>query len=475
LSLGEIVLDVGIAFFDVHDEVVVYHIKMKGKKVIVWGLGRSGEAAAIFCLNAGAQVLLVERDGREKIELLLQTNLKGAEFCEQKDLDPKLHVDEIIISPGISRQIPELRPFIQRNISVVNEIELAHRRWREESRGPIVAITGSNGKTTTVHMVHQLLEAHGKKVFLGGNVGIPFCEFFNKGLDAECAVLELSSFQLESLFEFHSEVRVILNLSFTHGERYKDLEGYGLAKLRLSHNPKKNDLFIVGEFEENALEVERASIKKEFQFLNIPTSQDIHQQLNSELDLEKFRPVGEHNLSNLWVAIKVCESLFELKTEVVQLFVENFQGPEHRLEVILKTDSRWILNDSKSTNWTSTLVALRACRFAPRPLALVLGGQKRGENDSILPYFSAISQYVDEIILIGESGQSIFHELKALNYSQLKYSYFSNLSEMAENCLTKKENLGFIFSPAFPSFDQYKNYEQRGADFKAIIKDFIVD
>jgi UDP-N-acetylmuramoylalanine--D-glutamate ligase len=252
------------------------------------------------------------------------------------------------------------------------------------------------------------------------------------------------------------------------------LEDYGLAKLRLRRNPSKNNLFIVGEFEKNVLDVERASIKREFTFLNIP-AQDIYESLGTELDLNKFKPVGEHNLSNLWVAIKVCESLCDLKTRAVQHFLENFQGPEHRLEPIVKTDLRWILNDSKSTNWASTLVALRACRFAPRPFALVLGGQKRGENDSILPYLSTISEYVDEIILIGESGESIFYELKSLQYSDLKYSYISSLLQMTEEYLTKRVNLGLLFSPAFPSFDQYKNYEERGTDFKSIIKSFVIN
>lgn len=448
---------------------------MKGKKIIVWGLGRSGEAAAQFCLKAGAEVLLVDRELHEKTQQDLKTTLAGASFCLQEELAPDTEIDEIILSPGIPREIPALAPFLNRKIPVLNEIELAHRRWRQESRGPIIAVTGSNGKTTTVHMIHELIKAYGEKVFLGGNVGIPFCEFFNQGLDARVAVLELSSFQLESLFEFKAEVRVILNLSFTHGERYKSLDQYGRAKLRLALNPQEKDAFILGGFESQALHDEREKLALNFDIFNIPEASVIDQQLRSQFELEKFRPVGGHNLSNLWVATKSCELLGLCDSKATQSFIENFNGPEHRLEPLVKTESQWILNDSKSTNWTSTLTALKACESAPRPLALILGGQKRGENDSIAPYLETISKFVDEILLVGESGALIFEELKSKTPKALSSRYFKNLSELVKEVSSDAKTLSLIFSPAFPSFDQYKNYEYRGVDFKALVDEHLRD
>lgn len=462
-----------VTFFDVQHELVVYHKWMKEKKIIVWGLGRSGESAAEFCLKAGADVILVDQKLSTRVESLLQSKLRGARFCQQDLLQTDLVVDEIVLSPGIPRDLPKLTTFIQQKVSVINEVELAYRRWRRESRGPIVALTGSNGKTTTVHMIDELLKSHGVSSFLGGNVGTPFCEVFNQNIKASCAVLELSSFQLESLFEFKAEVRVILNLSYTHAERYPCLEDYARAKLRLAKNADSKDLFICGPFQDDILREERQNFSKDFIKREIPEAKVIKPLLEKKLNLKNFKPVGEHNLSNLWVAIKVCEFLGHAKAGPTQHFIETFQGPEHRLQALVKNKSIWVLNDSKSTNWASTLTALKSCKSAPSPLALILGGQKRGDNDSILPFIENLSSYVEQLYLIGESGQKHYDELVKHGLEGVRFAYFPDLESLIKE-VSKTFSIGsLVFSPAFPSFDQYQNYEERGEHFKALVTKYL--
>lgn len=441
---------------------------MRGQTLLVWGMGRSGLSSVEYALSLGAQVIAVDKTRPAQFDTVVFQS-ERLQFVEQSELltQQKLceKVDLIILSPGIARELPELAPFHQRGIPVVNEIELAHQRWREHAMGPVVAITGSNGKTTTTTMVAELLSMYGKKVFAGGNLGIPFVEVFNKNLEADIAVLELSSFQLESLETFQAEVRVLLNLTFTHGERYSSMDDYAKAKFRLDQNLSAQDLLITPSRGHCPQVDEWLSGMDHSRTLALPSFAAINEQLNELYDMSAFKLPGEHNLANLWVTLEIAKALGFENQEVNQRFINEFSGVKHRLQVLRKSIDQLILNDAKSTNWDATLTALATAVKEARPLTLILGGQTRGHNDAITPYWPRMKNTIDHLLLIGHSREQLYSEIQRLGSGNVTLEVFETLKEAVEFYCKQVKKGTLLFSPAFPSFDQYLNYEQRGADF----------
>lgn len=437
---------------------------MRGQTILVWGMGRSGLASVEYALSLGADVLAVDRQRPVEFDTVIFQS-ERLSFCPQDQLTGQEKADLIILSPGISREISELQPFLKRGIRAVNEIELAHRHWREQALGPIVAITGSNGKTTTTTMVQELLKLYGKKVFAGGNLGTPFVEVFNKSLDVEIVVLELSSFQLESLETFQAEVRALLNLTFTHAERYRNMDDYAQAKFRLQQNLSADDLFITPGFGHCAQVDEWLSQLDHGRVLSIPKTQEVKAELERDYDLSGFKLPGDHNLLNLWVAIQIARSLSLENKEINQRFIDQFSGVKHRLQVLKRSDDQLILNDAKSTNWDATLNALATAVKEVRPLTLILGGQPRGHNDSITPYWPRMKNTIDQLILVGASRDTLYQEVKELGLGNVSVEVFEKIEQAVEFYFKQIKKGTLLFSPAYPSFDQYKNYEFRGADF----------
>lgn len=437
---------------------------MRGQIILVWGMGRSGLSSVEYALNRGDEVIAVDRQRPVEFDTVVFQS-ERLSFIAQDDVLGTEKVDLIILSPGIPRELPQLKPFLDRSIPVVNEIELAHAQWREEARGPVLAITGSNGKTTTTTMIAELLKMYGKKVFAGGNLGIPFVEVFNKKLDSEIALLELSSFQLESLENFQAEVRALINLTFTHGERYSQFSDYAQAKFRLAQNLSADDLFIVpGRGHDSEVDDWLSSLDHG-RLLSIPSIETIKNSLEARYDLAKLKVPGEHNLSNLWVAFEMVKALGLDNKEVNQKFINEFSGVKHRLQVLGRSEQRLILNDAKSTNWDATLTALATAVPEVRPLVLILGGKTRGHNDAISPFWPRMKNTIDHLLLIGESRHALYKEVQELGTGNVSIETFATIGEAVDFYFLQIQKGTLLFSPAFPSFDQYKNYEERGADF----------
>ena len=265
----------------------------------------------------------------------------------------------MVLSPGIPRTHPVVQKVLASGGEVISEIELGYRHWKSK----VIALTGTNGKTTTVSLLDSIFNHAGVKVFTGGNIGIPFCDGVLdqlQGKEFDVALLELSSFQLESMDTFRPHIAAILNLSMSHGERYQNLESYREAKFHLMDKMTSEDiLFCAKELEDD---LPAGSYQTQF----------IEENEELALELESFLQIpGQHNLLNLAFA-QVLGKTYGLNTEQMKRGVREFRGVPHRLE---KLDCQQIIyNDSKSTNWIATYTALSAVE---KPINLILGGQLR--------------------------------------------------------------------------------------------------
>ncbi len=438
---------------------------LRKAKIGIFGLGVTGRSAFTLCQALGCKTVVVN----QQVE-----TLEGQyEFFSQNDPSASAALascDLVLLSPGIPRDHEVLGLTHEKSIPVWNEIELSFRilskvfpltKW--------LAITGTNGKTTTVTMLAQMLEADEQHYFVGGNIGTPLSElclkYVNNELDEDnfpqSIVLELSSFQLESLDQFRPHGSAILNISASHGERYKRVRDYAEAKGNIVKRLGAGDLFLSLEDDVWSEKIVRPGAW----FWERIDPNSLH---FDDLVISNFQPFGHHNLVNLAFATRLAQAA-SVKTSAIQNVIDSFKGVSHRLEKVLETDTALILNDSKSTNWASTLAAVKSVRtdekWFNRSLSLVIGGKCRGEND--LPdkdTLDRLNHYQVKVMIFGEFAHKYSKEMKEM---------FSDLlvCEEFDSILKKWSEDGvLLFSPAFPSFDSFKNYADRGDSFKKLVE-----
>ena len=437
---------------------------LSGRRVAVIGMGVSGKSVLKMASTLGAETFV--SDLRSPQELLCDQSVAAfvkSERCFQQD-DPKLadvlsSMDWIVLSPGIPTDIFFLKKARVRLVPIVNEIELACRLVK----GPIIAVTGTNGKTTTVSMIGEMACSFLPHVFVGGNIGIPLAEAVLKRTEYDLIVLELSSFQLESMQQFHPNVAVILNLTFSHGERYPRIEDYAAAKFLITQNMKPDKDFLIYN-RDYAPYIECVN-KSELpaQALSMSEVGDYKKELESSYDLSKFKLVGEHNLFNLYVAQK-CLALLKLDNkQAIQKVIDHFPGVPHRIEYVENSSGHLVYNDAKSTNWEATLTAVEAMPRDKGPIYLILGGQARGRGDSVSEILGQIIKNVTCVYLIGDMAEALAKEFKG----HVTCKQTGTLEATWKDLQTVTKGV-VLLSPAFPSFDQFKNYAHRGECFKRI-------
>jgi len=437
-------------------------MQLKDKKCTVFGLGVSGSSATKFLAKQGATVSVInqgapqtwkEYDQFKDFNLVDQSDPKALEVMERSEI--------VVLSPGIPRSHPLLLKAHSQGVPVISEIELAFPFVQAEK---VLAITGSNGKTTTVTLLAKALEALNKKVFLGGNIGTPLCELAISEQKVDYIVLELSSFQLESMIDFKADVSAILNLTMNHGERYQNLEDYAFAKFHITDRQTEMDTFIFDQSSELLQKwIQRLSCQ--LCPLELHDSTILKTELESRYDLSKLKLAGAHNLANLRVVDQFLEVLKLPKTGL-QKVIDTFSGVHHRVEFVEHQGPFVCYNDAKSTNWDATMAALKAMEGKPSPLWLVLGGQPRGQGEvpskEVLNY---LRDHVEMVLVIGAAQSFLQKELG----NHVKVFLAENLQGMAKQIKDKKFAGTLLFSPAFPSFDQFSNYVDRGEKFKQAI------
>lgn len=376
-------------------------------------------------------------------------------------------VDLVILSPGIPRDHELLSALHKKGVPVLGELELAYRYLESANLlKPIIGITGTNGKTTTTTFLGEMIKTDHKKVFVGGNIGVPFCDYafdvHSKKEQADFLLLELSSFQLESIDHFHVNIAMILNLYQNHGERYTSILDYGRAKFNITHHFTDDDLLI---YPEDFPLVNLWAKSQKGRKKTVNTQHPV-----SDYDLSKFKLPGIHNRVNLNFILLAAKAI-GLSKESIQKSIDTFGGVHHRIEFVpdlVNLPHFVAYNDAKSTNWDATLTAVKAMEGMKGHLYLVIGGKKRGHGDSILPYLDFLKARVHFLYLIGEMASEIEAEIRG----KVAYQKSGTLDLTLEDLRTKRreESAILLFSPAFPSFDQFKSYAHRGEYFISLLQ-----
>jgi UDP-N-acetylmuramoylalanine--D-glutamate ligase len=441
------------------------------KKVLVVGLARTGLAVAEFLLDQGAHVTITDHLPAEDLGSEADSALRlGCSLAlGGHPADLFTDADLIVVSPGVPLNIPQLQKARSKSIPIIGELELASRFVKV----PIVAISGTNGKTTTTELVGDMLNHSGQRVFVGGNIGNPLVNLVREKKDFAVAVVEVSSFQLDSINTFHPQVAVLLNISEDHLDRYDSFSDYVESKCQLFSNQTADDIAVVPA--RDPLIGVRCTIRS--RQLNFSLSkQSAHAYLESEqlicrimpgpvhrYDLHRWQLMGNHNQKNLMAAV-LAATYMGAKPEAIQKTIDNFKPLPHRLEMAHHWRGIRFYNDSKATNVDSVV---RSLETFTAPIILLAGG--RDKEGSYAPLAPLVRRGVKMLVLMGEAR---FRLAKALG--NLTCTVVVDDMEAAVPVALGAAAPGdvVLLSPACSSFDHYENYKARGDHFRSLVHRF---
>ena len=461
-------------------------MRLKDKKTVVVGLGRTGLATAGFLHQHGARVLVTDTAGEKElgdaVDIVRELGV-GIELGPHRAASFQ-NADLIVVSPGVSHTIAPLMQARDRGIPVIGEVELASRFINE----PIIAVTGTNGKTTTTELLGRMLKNSGLKVFVGGNIGNPLIEYVAKGEPAQIVVAEISSFQLDTTAAFRPRLCVLLNITADHLDRYPNFEAYADSKIRIFKNQRAEDVAVLNGADP-LVRAKTKQIKSQRLFfptlkadeqgavlngkriiLNLDKLKRIQskvQILNSKiqnqvhLDISKIRLPGRHNLENA-AAASLAAMAAGARLESIQNTLDQFEGLAHRLEHIATIKAVHYFNDSKATNVNNVASAL-AC-FS-KPVLLIMGGRDKGGDFKALE--GLIRQHVKDLIVMGEAAEPIRSALGQLKPTKVAASMEDAVATAYQNAAPEDV---VLLSPGCASFDWYGNYAERGDDFRRVVE-----
>ena len=435
-------------------------MEVKGKEVVILGLGISGMEAAKLLKDHGANVT-VRDDADNKAPVLDRAaalRQLGITVELGKAIQDSTAFDFCVLSPGIDPNMPLVRRLGQAGLPTFGELELAYRFCA----CPIVAITGTNGKTTTTEMVNAVLAAGGKRTMASGNIGTAFSSAVrdSKGLDV--MVVEVSSFQLEHISEFRPRVSVHLNLTPDHLDRYKSMEEYEAAKWEIFRNQTPDDVAIVNTnlrlppIRAKRVTISAAGNAADYQLLDgwlVAHGQQVLEQSRTNL-------IGPHNAENMLAALAVADQ-YEIPREAAVRALCAYRPLPHRLEKVAEIGGVTFLNDSKATNIDALEKALMAMRA---PVVLIAGGKDKGLD------FTGLRQLVREkvkaVVLIGQMTEKLF----AAWNSATPCTRATTLADAVDKAqaLTQSGDV-VLLSPGCSSFDMFKSFEDRGDQFRALV------
>jgi len=445
---------------------------LKGKKVLVIGFGKTGKAATQFLLNRQASVIVTDKKTCwEREDDLDFFKKRGTEFVlGSHPAELFLRPDIIVISPGVDSNLKGLSDAQKQGIPVMSEIELASRFITV----PIIAVTGTNGKTTTTSLIAEILQHSGFSVFMGGNIGTPLINVVQDAVQADFIVVELSSFQLETIKEFTPHIAILLNLSEDHLDRHSSFNSYCKIKFRIFINQSREDFAIVNRTDEACTPMipgltpqvvsfgspsfSGKGVYFDPQFLYYRQEDDS----THAYELAKVKLLGEHNKENMAAAVAAAE-LCGCPQGKIQESLELFRGLEHRLEYVQKIEEVSFYNDSKATNIDSLVKALQSF---PGNILLIAGGREKGGDYEDLK--KEIETKVKMIILLGEAREKFFRLFHSLTSTRLVEGMEQAVQVAFQNA---QGGDVVLLSPGCASFDMFSNYEERGKIYKeAIVK-----
>lgn len=446
-------------------------VQIKNNKVAILGGGESGVGAAMLAKKQGLEPFVSDFGSikSQYKKMLDEMNVHWEE--KSHDTNQLLCCAEVIKSPGIPNEASVVKLLKEAGLPIVSEIEFAYRYCTAK----LIAITGSNGKTTTAHLLHHMLKKAGLNVGLAGNVGKSFAASLVEH-DFDHYVLEVSSFQLDNIEKFRAEIAILLNISEDHLDRYNNnMEHYANAKMRIAENSQSNDFFIYCEDNE----VLRSALKrKPVKAHHLPFSlqkqlpegayidqdQLIIQILNNQftMSIHELALQGKHNLYNS-MASGIAGRILDLRKEIIRESLSDFQNIEHRLEHVATIHGIDFINDSKATNVNSTWYALESLT---KPTVWIVGGVDKGNDYSELN--ELIQDKVKAIICLGKDNKKIINSFKDSIQVIEEAASADEAVKIAYEIAQKGDAV--LLSPACASFDLFENYEDRGHQFKRAVR-----
>ena len=446
-------------------------MELKSKRVLVVGLGKSGIAAARFLKARGAQVtvsdirpagLISELPALLDAGIMVETGSHGLLTFRRQDL--------IVVSPGVPSNTPELTTVRAMGIPIIGEMELGS----EFLQGQIVAITGSNGKTTTTTLIGEILKASGEPTLVGGNIGRPVVDMVAESTPESWSVLEVSSFQLETIERFHPRIALVLNITPDHLDRHGSFEAYAAAKTRITENQTTDD-FLILNAEDEPTKLVAAKTKAQIYWFSprrqVKQGAFVHGEsilfrAKEGGEVEPIMPVAEiplagaHNVENVLAAVCAAR-LAGVEAHVIREAVAAFHAVEHRLEFVRELNGvRWF-NDSKATNVDATAKAVESF---PGGIWLILGGKDKDSDYSTLS--PLLRARVKAVITIGSAAEKIESQLAGVVKIE-RAGTMERAVAWARN--EAKSGDVVLLAPACASFDQFENYEHRGRVFKQLV------
>ena len=447
-------------------------MELKGKKVLVVGLGKSGLAAALFLRRKGAQVTVsdvrsAEALGRDIPALLdegimVETGGHGLLTFRRQDL--------IVVSPGVPLDTPELAQVTKFGLPILGEVELA----AQFLKGKTLAITGSNGKTTTTSLCGEILAAEGLAVQVGGNIGVPVIALVDASREDGWSVLEVSSFQLETTGSFRPQIAVILNITPDHLDRHGNFANYVAAKERIFANQTPEDALVLNADDDAASRCaahaksrvfwfSRTRIVRQGVFIHEGTIMFRASEQSAPEPVLKVSSIplkGAHNVENV-LAAACAARLAGVRPEAIRSAVEKFRAVEHRLEFVANVHGVDYYNDSKATNVDAAMKAIAAF---PSGIHLILGGKDKNSDYRLLR--PLLQERVSRVYAIGAAAEKIISQVEGA----APIVHCGTL-DAAVNAAAEAAQSGdvILLSPACSSFDQFENYEQRGKVFKDLV------
>src|SRR5579859_4513419 len=449
-------------------------MELKGKKVLVVGLGKSGLAAALFLRARGAHVTVSDMRSAAALAKEIPALLDKGIMVESggHGLLTFRRQDLIVVSPGVPLDTPELVQVKAFGLPVIGELELA----AQYLKGHILAITGSNGKTTTTALTGEILAAAGIETQVGGNIGVPVVDLIDKGSDESWSVLEVSSFQLESTELFHPQIAVILNITPDHLDRHGTFENYVLAKERIFKAQTAADFLVLNADNVPTAAAAARSAASVYWFSRekaVPQGAWVEGgqlvfRITEDAAIEPILPLdviplkGSHNVENVLAAVCAAR-LAGAPAMDIRKAIENFRAVEHRLEYVATDNGVEYYNDSKATNVDAAAKAIAAF---PGGIHLILGGKDKNSNYADLS--DLLRKRVKAVYTIGSAAAKIESQIRGM-----VPIVPSETLERAVEAARKAAHPGDValLSPACSSFDQFENYEHRGRVFKELVLD----
>ncbi|MSO21952.1 MAG: UDP-N-acetylmuramoyl-L-alanine--D-glutamate ligase [Acidobacteria bacterium] len=443
---------------------------LTGKEIVIVGMARTGMAVAEFLWKRGVRVTLSDSRPASALELEIRSlderNIRheiGGHSTELFD-----SADLIVVSPGVPLSLPVLQQAAQTGKPLISEIELASRYLR----GNMIAITGTNGKTTTTTLIGEILRTAGFSVQVGGNIGTPLISLVESSREDSWSVVELSSFQLEAAPTFRPNIAVILNITPDHLDRYASFDAYAQAKLNIFENQVSRD-FAVLNHEDPILQKTAGKIHSQVFWFSgrheVPCgTYAVGGQIVFESGEKSDRVMacddvplkGRHNIENVAAAITAAR-LAGIPSSSIAERVRNFKAVEHRLEPVAEIDGVYFFNDSKATNVDATFKALEAFESG---VILILGGRDKGGDFTVLS--SLLQQRAKSLVLLGEASDKIRTQLEG-TVPMTQAASMDHAVKLAFQQAAPGDTV--LLAPACASFDMFQNYEHRGREFKAAV------